>query len=130
MESNLTKILMSMQRCSNASDKLYDELKSNFRLSSIGFFNKHEGGYTGNFYVMFNNPVGEFSKVHGISICYPSDAYQNQNRELNPSIIEIALIDSNHNLCYDSDLGYADICRFYSSSEIIEEIIRISSNNF
>lgn len=127
MESNLTKILMSMQRCSNASDKLYDELKSNFRLSSIGFFEKNEEGYSGNFYVMFNKPIGEFSKVHGISICYPSDVYQ--NRELNPSIIEIALIDSNHNLCYDSDLGYDNICRFDSSSKIIEEIIRISSNN-
>lgn len=127
MESKFSEIIMSMCRCSNASDKLYNELKSNSRLSSIVFFDKHVVG-AGNFYVMFNKPVGEFGKIHGISICYPSDIYQ--NRGITPSIIESMLIDSNHNLCSDSDLGYDDVCRFNSPDEIINEIIRIASNNY
>lgn len=120
MESRIMEMMMSMQRCSDASRTLYDELKNNTRLNSVIVFEPHSGYDC--FRAKFSNPIGE---VHGISISYPSDVYQNKFGQ--PTIIEIALVNAEGDLCFVNELGYYNVCRFDSASEIVEEILRISS---
>ena len=122
MESSLMQMMMSMQRCSEASIKLYEVLKTDQRLSSLVSFEPHSGSHC--FRIKFFNPIG---KVHGISISYPSDVYGNKSG--NPNTIETALIDISDKLCYIDELGYYDVCRFDSASEVVDEIVRISSSD-
>ena len=116
------EMMMSMQRCSDASRVLYDKLKTNSRLNSVIVFEPYKESHC--FRVKFSNRIGN---VYGISISYPSDIYENKNGY--PTIIETALIDTEDQLCYVEELGYYDVCRFDSVDDIVEEILRISSAN-
>lgn len=120
MESRFMEMMMSMQRCTNASRVLYDILKNDSRLNSVVVFEPHTGNHC--FRVKFSNPIG---RVHGISISYPMDIYENKHGY--PSTVETALIDAEDNLCYVEELGYDDVHRFDSTDEIVKEILRISS---
>jgi len=113
---------MSMQRCSDASRTLYDELKNIPGLYSVIVFEPHPWNHC--FRAKFSNPIRE---VHSISISYTSDVYENKYGY--PKIIEIALVNVESNLCYVEELGYYDVCRFDSANEIVDEILCISSAN-
>lgn len=117
-------MMVLMQIYHNASKTLYDELKTDTRLNSnsIIVFEPHTGGHC--FRLKFANLIGE---VHGISVSYPMDVYPNKIGQ--PEVIEIVLIDDKGDLCYVENLGYYDVCRFNSSNEIVEEILRLLSTN-
>ena len=62
-------------------------------------------------------------KISGISISLSPD----RNFIGIPSNIEMALINSNGELCYVDSIGYSDVCGFNTSEDVIYEIMRLSS---
>lgn len=118
MESRFMEMLMNMQRCSDVSRALYDELKSDPRLNSIVVFAHHNGDHC--FQVNFIKP---YKDVYGISISYPMDLCRNTTGY--PETIETALIDATGELCYMDELGYDDVCRFDSANDVVNEILRL-----
>jgi len=122
MATKFMEMMLCMERCTNASITLYDEIKNNPRLNSVVVFEPHPGEHC--FRVKFSNPIG---KVKWLSISYPMDIYENKHRK--PKTIETALVDVEGELCYVKELGYYDMCRFSSANEIVEEILRVSSTN-
>lgn len=136
-----------IQACSDASRLLYRELSIRQELHGIVTFERHVGDYY--IQVYFVNPL-KFSNVSGISISYPPNRNENQKPERGetfiPETIELTLIQSSENMCYnekigysddctiqsskyvcyDEEIGYSDICRYYFGNIIVKEIIRIS----
>lgn len=115
-------------QCQEASIALYNQLSNTERLNDVINLRPHNGSHC--FRAEFVRGLIEIkgTKVSGISISYPPDVYGNKGP--GPATdIETALIDNQDKLCYVSCLGYYDVCRFYSTDELIEEIIRISQFN-
>lgn len=118
----------NIQACSEASANLFRELSSHQGLRDYVTFGDYGGRHC--FRVYFVNPPRGFQNVSGISISFPPDAMGNRGSQSGdpeqPTTIETALIQPSEELCYNSELGYHDVCRFDSADQIVEEIIRIS----
>lgn len=112
------------QACSQASANLFRELKKHQELEDYVTFGDYNGSYC--FRVYFVNQPRGFQNVSGISISVLPDAMGNRGyvsgEPEQPTTIETALIQPSGDLCYNSELGYNDVCRFVS----VDEIIRIS----
>lgn len=120
----------NMQACQTASSNLYDELQRRADLTGrIRFFPRNEESHC--FRVTLN--VRGFPQVRGLSISYPPDAMGNRGDQYNegfPSTIETALIGETAQLYYNASLGYEDICRFSSTDELVDEILRLTAADF
>lgn len=74
------------------------------------------------FHCLFNNEICiGGTNLKGISISYPKVG----GSDGPPSIIEVALLDRNGNICYIPFLGYDDVKIFLTKNDLIDEIVRI-----
>jgi hypothetical protein len=129
MSSSFQKMLLDIRRCTESSNSLYENISRLPRLSEkVVFLPNNTEIFT--FRLQFVRPSGCTKKFYGLSISYPIDANRS---EINPSTIETALLGrpiggtvENSDLVYVEDCGYYDICRFNNSSELVDEIIRLS----
>ena len=67
--------------------------------------------------------------AYELSISVPTDAFGNRGETASglPETFETALFGNDDNLIYNEDLGYDDICRFYSNEEVESDILRLAA---
>jgi len=105
------------ERHRKQSNILFDEIKDKLpeNLEAINF--------PRSFVFRIKGFGGDFDML---SVSYPPDAMGNRdedNVEI-PETIEMALV-LNDKLIYIEELGYSDVCRFFDTEELIEEINRL-----
>lgn len=120
METRFVQMMLSAQRCVNASRTLYEQLKSDIRLKSIVIFKPHTGDIC--FQVKFIKPNG---KISGIYISHQIDVNGYGYEYDGSETAECTLIDCEDNLCFIDKLGYKNSRKFNSANELVEEILRV-----
>ena len=137
MSDFMARMMQKIYKYSEASIKLYRQLKTEKEIEKIFSLQPNPPEYGHTCFKMYLKPVdmkidseemkenridleiGKETKeaIFGISVAYATSE----------NVIEIALIDESENLIYVSDVGYYDVRSFYSYEEFLEELKRIHS---
>lgn len=117
--------------CGIAAYNLYKKLLLSERLQKIGitFQRMKKGMVPFSPHYCFRLEFPKTSTLHGMSVSVPPDACGNRGIEYNegiPSTYEMVPIDAEGRLHYPSEAGYDDVCRFYSTEEIVDELCRLA----
>lgn len=122
MDGFYSRFLVAEAKCRTGEDRVYRSLLARKDLQGIVSIAK---GPRGGLRATYTPPLlyqdGEqYVAIDQLSVVYPSDV----NLTGECIIIETALVNQN-GLVYCDKIGYGDVCRFSTSDEIAEEILRI-----
>ena len=127
----------SLTQCINASNSLYDDICNRPEiLGKVKFAPKERD--TRFFRLEFIRPKKCVHRIYGLSISFPTDAMGNRGLKYGegfPSTIETTLLGEipqysdifDADSIYDENCGYSDVCRFFDTNSLVEEIVRISN---
>ena len=112
-----SRMMASNVSCYITAFNLWRYLSTSSSIRDIGImFESPPEGYC------FRIRFPENSVFYELSISVPPDASIGGSEAL-----ETALFDNRGNLTYNEDLGYEDICRFFSNEEVESEILRLAA---
>ena len=122
-QERINKLKQCQSICNMVAGQMHHQISNNEILKNIGCSIQ---SFDGDWYCFHVNiPQNSFG-VDAVSCSIPPDANMGTSHTygLNATY-ETALVSTSGSLMYVDTLGYDDVCRFYSVTEIIDEIQRI-----
>ena len=110
-------MMVAMRACTGKAQWLHEQLRGSSQLGWVEF------PASPSHFCFRLTGFGD-DRFDAVSVSVPSDAMGNRGAELDPSTFEIALFKGS-DLAYVDDLGYEDVQRFFSVSDVVDELVRL-----